>query len=197
MEFPQTRWRKKPVEVDACHFIPDYEHLGFLVAWLDTVLPNNLQGVECEWALTGIPGKGMRLQIKTLEGTMEATPGDWIIRGVKGELYPCKPDVFAETYEPADKNEKMVKAIVEAETEEWEVSTSFLDPFEAPETVSDLEVSDYLMVPDEKSQALLENNDLLAVEIGDPDHDEASEKVVESIIREDGWKIPDLSGKNV
>ena len=40
-------------------------------------------------------------KILTLEGTMEALPGDWIIRGVKGEHYPCKPDIFAATYEPA------------------------------------------------------------------------------------------------
>ena len=39
------------------------------------------------------------LKIFTLEGTMLATPGDWIIRGVKGELYPCKPDIFEATYE--------------------------------------------------------------------------------------------------
>ena len=39
--------------------------------------------------------------IPTLEGTMIANNGDWIIRGVKGELYPCKPDIFAATYEPA------------------------------------------------------------------------------------------------
>ncbi len=39
--------------------------------------------------------------ISTLEGTMTASRGDWIIRGVKGELYPCKPDIFAQTYEPA------------------------------------------------------------------------------------------------
>ena len=39
--------------------------------------------------------------IETLEGRMLASPGDWIIRGVKGELYPCKPDIFAETYEDA------------------------------------------------------------------------------------------------
>lgn len=39
--------------------------------------------------------------IQTLEGVMEAKSGDWIIRGVKGELYPCKPDIFAATYEPA------------------------------------------------------------------------------------------------
>lgn len=41
-------------------------------------------------------------QIPTLEGVMTASPGDWIIRGVSGEHYPCKPDIFAATYEPAD-----------------------------------------------------------------------------------------------
>ena len=42
------------------------------------------------------------LAIKTLEGVMIANVGDWIIRGVQGELYPCKPDIFALTYEPAE-----------------------------------------------------------------------------------------------
>ena len=40
--------------------------------------------------------------ISTLEGTMTASNGDWIIRGVKGELYPCKPDIFEATYEIAE-----------------------------------------------------------------------------------------------
>ena len=40
-------------------------------------------------------------KIITPEGTMEATPGDWIIRGVKGEHYPCKPDIFSATYDAA------------------------------------------------------------------------------------------------
>lgn len=40
--------------------------------------------------------------IATLEGEMRASQFDWIIRGVKGELYPCKPDIFAATYEPAE-----------------------------------------------------------------------------------------------
>jgi len=44
---------------------------------------------------------GQRFKIFTLEGTMIAEPGDWIIRGVKGEHYPCKPDIFAATYEQA------------------------------------------------------------------------------------------------
>lgn len=41
------------------------------------------------------------ISIGTLEGTMRADIGDWIIKGVQGELYPCKPDIFAATYEPA------------------------------------------------------------------------------------------------
>ncbi len=41
------------------------------------------------------------LLIPTLEGLMVARQNDWIIRGVKGELYPCKPDIFAATYDPA------------------------------------------------------------------------------------------------
>ena len=43
---------------------------------------------------------GLAIQIRTLEGTMTASPGDWIIRGVKGELYPIRDDIFRETYEP-------------------------------------------------------------------------------------------------
>ena len=42
------------------------------------------------------------VNIVTLEGTMHAQAGDWLIRGVKGELYPCKPDIFEATYEVAE-----------------------------------------------------------------------------------------------
>ena len=42
------------------------------------------------------------LDIETLEGTMHASVGDYIITGVRGEQYPCKPDIFEQTYEPAD-----------------------------------------------------------------------------------------------
>jgi hypothetical protein len=40
--------------------------------------------------------------VETLEGPLRAAPGDWIITGIRGEQYPCKPDVFEETYEPVD-----------------------------------------------------------------------------------------------
>lgn len=42
--------------------------------------------------------------IETIEGTMRVNPGDWIIRGVKGEFYPCRPDIFDATYEPVDES---------------------------------------------------------------------------------------------
>ncbi len=47
-------------------------------------------------------GGNFTLLIPTMEGEMTASQNDWIIRGVKGEIYPCKPDIFAATYEPAD-----------------------------------------------------------------------------------------------
>jgi hypothetical protein len=42
--------------------------------------------------------------VQTLEGPLHASPGDWIITGVKGEQYPCKPDVFERTYEPVSED---------------------------------------------------------------------------------------------
>lgn len=48
------------------------------------------------------PGDLQEIEIQTLEGNMTASAGDWIIKGVKGEFYPCKPDIFAATYEPAE-----------------------------------------------------------------------------------------------
>jgi hypothetical protein len=45
---------------------------------------------------------GTHAEIKTLEGTMRCDPGNWIIKGVHGEFYPCKDDIFRATYEPAE-----------------------------------------------------------------------------------------------
>lgn len=45
---------------------------------------------------------GICIYIDTLEGTMQAEPGDWIIRGVAGEFYPCKPNIFKQTYEAVE-----------------------------------------------------------------------------------------------
>ena len=87
-----TKYRKKPVVIEAMRF------------------QNSLASADRigEWVIRGGGKIGfhnddpiLQLSIHTLEGTMFASPGDYIIRGVKGELYPCKPDIFAATYEPA------------------------------------------------------------------------------------------------
>jgi hypothetical protein len=82
------RFRKKPVEIEAVLWDGDLTTVEPLLVGSST------GSVEQE---LGDPS----LMILTLEGVMRAEVGDWIIRGVKGELYPCKPDIFAATYEPA------------------------------------------------------------------------------------------------
>ena len=87
------RFRKKPVVIEAFRVHPDDGHTRQLPpAWL----------VQAILAETVLPIEGGGMDIKTLEGTMRADVGDWIILGVGGELYPCKPDIFAATYEPAE-----------------------------------------------------------------------------------------------
>jgi hypothetical protein len=85
------RFRKKPVEIEAVQLTRE----GFAAARDFVPLDSFAGGGE------GPDGRAF-LEIRTLEGTMRADEGDWIIRGVAGEFYPCKPDVFAKTYEPAE-----------------------------------------------------------------------------------------------
>ena len=76
-----AKFRKKPVVIEAFQ-------------WHGEALP------DLDWASApeGNPGTPV-LPIPTLEGTMYASLGDWIITGIHGEHYPCKPDIFAATYE--------------------------------------------------------------------------------------------------
>jgi hypothetical protein len=87
------KFRKKPVVIEAFQVPPE----GVAVMtpiWLASAMVSHSPSVFA------ISGGG--LTISTLEGDMRADVGDWVIKGVKGELYPCKPDIFAATYEPAD-----------------------------------------------------------------------------------------------
>lgn len=87
-----AKYRKKPVVIEAVQIEqrfmwPDWFH--------DAVSDNRIitHGL-------GKFGSGpVLIEITTLEGTMRGDLGDWIIQGVKGEIYPCKPDIFAATYE--------------------------------------------------------------------------------------------------
>ena len=86
--------RKIPRVVDAFLWTGDL-NANTDPAWVTEARLSGLFTVET-WAETA------PLLIETLEGTMKAQVGDWLIRGVKGELYPCKPDIFAETYEKVE-----------------------------------------------------------------------------------------------
>lgn len=81
------KFRKKPVVIEAMQYYAGMPVIYF-PAWL-------MVAIESDNA-TIVP-EGM--VIKTLEGDHLANDGDWIIQGVKGELYPCKPDIFEITYE--------------------------------------------------------------------------------------------------
>lgn len=85
-------FRKKPVVIEARKF--DGENSTEIVLWAHDGFPPEANSI-----ITLDIGNG--LQIRTLEGFHRANPGDWIIKGVKGEFYPCKPDIFEMTYEPA------------------------------------------------------------------------------------------------
>lgn len=83
------KYRKKPVVIEAVQFV---DHLS--------------ANLITEWAIsTGVViyrsffHSEAVLLIPTLEGTMMVSLGDWVIRGVNGEFYPCKPDIFEATYE--------------------------------------------------------------------------------------------------
>jgi len=81
-----AQYRKKPVVIDAMQFTDEMKDRVF-----------NFVTCNCypDFTDDGKPA----LRIQTLEGDMTANIGDWVIKGVKGEFYPCKPDVFEMTYE--------------------------------------------------------------------------------------------------
>lgn len=86
--------KKKPVVIEAMQFngLDDYLKI---VEWMKSTGHTRALANEIEYR-TPI------MLVPTLEGTMAANPGDWIIRGVRNEFYPCKPDIFAATYEPVE-----------------------------------------------------------------------------------------------
>lgn len=81
------KYRKKPVVIEAMLFDGTLESSNAVLSWI---------GVFDE----ALPEEAMEtITIPTLEGLMTASVGDYIIKGVKGEFYPCKPDIFEATYE--------------------------------------------------------------------------------------------------
>src|SRR6185312_633893 len=92
------KFRKKPVVIDAVQWLGRESDLETVMPFFGdfSKLPNPHGMVNP--GVGHIPAAG-QLDIPTLEGMITASPGDWIIKGVKGEFYPCKPDIFEATYE--------------------------------------------------------------------------------------------------
>lgn len=88
-----SMYRKKPVVIEAMCLDGQTSQVA---AWL------NDNG--CAFRAKTHPTDATKdeLTILTLEGDMRAEPGDWIIKGTRGEFYPCKPDAFADTFEPVE-----------------------------------------------------------------------------------------------
>lgn len=88
------KYRKKPVVIEAIQLRWD--------TWDEICDFVNVSSLDTTGAVGFNPDNNpdkIGLKIKTLEGVMEATENDWIIKGVNGEFYPCKPDIFEKTYE--------------------------------------------------------------------------------------------------
>lgn len=94
------KFRKKPVVIEAIRLLNNDDSIEACIEWVFKI------GME-----TSLIGKSVTIEgvkdiggfyIPTLEGNMKAEFGDYIIKGVKGEFYPCKPDIFAKTYEAVE-----------------------------------------------------------------------------------------------
>jgi hypothetical protein len=88
------RFRKKPVVIEAVL-------TADVIRWASSEWVSIPQWLKDAYETGGVILCPDYISVRTLEGTMRAEKTDWIIRGVKGELYPCKPDIFAATYEAA------------------------------------------------------------------------------------------------
>ncbi len=89
------KFTKKPVTITAVQFNGSSTHANEIARWID--------GQTDEPKAGGVHTRDIvPLRIRTMEGVMEASPNDWIIKGIKGEFYPCKPEIFKATYELAE-----------------------------------------------------------------------------------------------
>lgn len=86
-----ARYRKKPVVIEASQWHKHGDHVA-VYRYGDSTIDQYPAYKDCGF-------------VNTLEGPLNVTPGDWIITGVKGEVYPCKPDIFDITYDKVEDDE--------------------------------------------------------------------------------------------
>ena len=82
------KFRKKPIVIEAIQYMGTMESFSQIQEWCNTIEVSVY--------------RDKKLRIPTLEGFHDASVGDWIIKGIKGEFYPCKPDIFEASYEKVE-----------------------------------------------------------------------------------------------
>ena len=99
-------FRKKPVIIEAMQLVGANADTHAVYLWVESNTDGSFEALDVIEGRKPYPKSGISIDprdgrciISTLEGLHWANPGDWIIRGVNGEFYPCKPDIFEETYE--------------------------------------------------------------------------------------------------
>ena len=109
-----SKFRKKPVVIEAMCFDGTRPSIEAICRWANDYRPVD-EGPWITYVYTGglddvgqilTATAGDYVLVDTLEGLMRAEPGDWIIKGVKGEFYPCKSDIFEATYERVADDER-------------------------------------------------------------------------------------------
>lgn len=101
------KFMKKPVVIEAMQLVGSNIDMYGVYLWVEENTQGSFDPLADTVPASGVsidPATGFML-IATLEGIMTAKPGDWVIRGVQGEFYPCKPDIFEATYEPVERVE--------------------------------------------------------------------------------------------
>ena len=101
------KFRKKPVEIEAMLFDGSTSETHAVYQWIENNTLGSFEPMDVIEGRKPYPASGVsvdprdgRMIISTLEGLHWVDLGDYVIRGVKGEFYPCKPDIFEATYEP-------------------------------------------------------------------------------------------------
>jgi len=90
-----AQWRKKPIVIEAFQWTADHLQKEDPLWIVDAIREGTV------W-FNHVGTPDIKMMIQTLEGAMEASPEDYIIKGVKGEIYPCKPDIFEMSYEAVE-----------------------------------------------------------------------------------------------
>ena len=123
-----TQFRKKPIVISAIQWTG--ENLVDVIHFTDGRPPNNKSshaGMMWDQYVDVVRKDG--LKIFTMEGKMDASIGDWIIKGVKGEHYPCKPEIFALTYDDASASTDLAQSAVAAALEAaLAIAHEYVDP---------------------------------------------------------------------